>query len=102
MFDPIRGIIPGAADKELDFKTAFDPAVYNNSSDESYTANDSGSWAENLVGKRWWDVSKAKYYDYDQGYRNNSFDYSYVSSTWGKLFPGSPFCTFKGKQIPYW
>ena len=89
LFDPIRGIIPGAADKELDFKTAFDPAVYNNSSDESYTANDSGSWADNLVGKRWWDISKAKYYDYDQGYRNNSFDYSYVSSTWGKLFPGS-------------
>ena len=39
VFDPIRGIIPGVADRELDFKTTFDPATYNISTDDYYSTD---------------------------------------------------------------
>lgn len=83
VFDPIRGIIPGVADKELDFKTGFDPATYNTSTDTSYSVDDNDAWAVHQVGKRWWDTSKARYYDYDQG------ELSYRASYWGRQFNDS-------------
>ena len=41
------------------------------------------AWNNDQVGTRWWDTSKVRYYDYDQG------DSVYKSNYWGKLYPGS-------------
>jgi len=93
LFDPARGIIPGVADREIDLKTTFDPAAYNSSSDPNYAITENDCWTSNFVGKRWWDTSTVKYYDYDQGLRsgpNGTYtDYDYMTTHWGKLFPGS-------------
>ena len=67
LFDPLRGIIPGIADKELDFKSVFDPSTYTHTTDIGYSVDAEDSWATAQVGMRWWDMSKARYYDYDQG-----------------------------------
>lgn len=83
LFDPLRGVIPGVANKELDFTSAVDIAAYSMTTDEAYDVVDSTAWANEQVGKRWWDTSTVRYYDYDQG------DYAYQSSHWGKTFPGS-------------
>lgn len=67
VFDPLQGIIPGVADRELDFKSVFDPATYSETTDEEYSTDDEDCWAAHQVGQRWWDTSKARYYDYNQG-----------------------------------
>ena len=83
LFDPLRGVIPGIANAEIDMTDDVDLASYNNTSDEEYTTVTENYWTQEQLGKRWWDTSKVVYYDYDQG------DYTYQSSHWGKLFPGS-------------
>ena len=83
VFDPIRGIIPGVADRELNWKTTFDPATYNTTTDEYYTVDEDDCWAEANVGERWWDTSKVLYFDYTQG------SLTYRAEHWGKQFDGS-------------
>jgi hypothetical protein len=83
VFDPIRGIIPGVADRELEYKTTFDPATYNTTTDDYYTVDQDDCWAGVNVGERWWDTSKVLYYDYKQG------SLSYRAEHWGKQFDGS-------------
>jgi hypothetical protein len=83
LFDPVRGIIPGVADREIDSKGPIDQAVYTDSTDLTFTGNERGAWGENQVGKTWWNTSNVRYYDYDQS------DVEYRTAHWGKLFPGS-------------
>ena len=83
IFDPMRGIIPGVADRELDAKSAFDSAIYNTSTDANYATDINNAWGEGQIGKRWWNTINARYYDYDQG------SIVYKSQHWGKLYPGS-------------
>lgn len=83
VFDPILGIIPGVADRELEHKTAFDPAVYNVTTDDNYSTDDDDFWAQAQVGQRWWDTSKVFYYDYKQG------PLTYRAAHWGKQFASS-------------
>lgn len=83
IFDPIRGIIPGIADREITFRGPIDFAVYTNSTSNNIVNNESSAWGESQVGQTWWDTSTARYYDYDQ----SNMDYSVVN--WGKQFPGS-------------
>jgi hypothetical protein len=83
VIDPLKGYIPGIADQELKYKTAFDPAVYNNGSSTSGVVVDQNSyWGSEHVGELWWDLSNVKYVWYEQG------EISYRQSTWGQLFPG--------------
>ncbi len=83
LYDPLRGIIPGVADAEIDIKSVHDVAIYNTSTEETYEADEDNAWAESEVGKRWWDTSKVRYYDYDQG------DIKDKASNWAKQFVGS-------------
>lgn len=81
--DPFKGKILGVVDQELDYKEDYDPANYNFASSIDFTVNSNFYWAERHVGKIWWDLSQARFIDYEQGsltYRNNN---------WGALFPGS-------------
>ena len=80
-YDPIKGQIFGLADKELKYKTTWDPASYNynpTGSNQSKTA-----WGEEHIGETWWDLSKVKWVWYEQG------DQEYKTKNWGKIFPGS-------------
>ena len=82
-YDPIRKIIPGIAEQNLDYSSVNDNAIYNLSTDTNRFIDDDNAWGEEQVGTRWWDTSKVRYYDYDQG------SISYKKDMWGKLYPGS-------------
>jgi hypothetical protein len=79
LYDPIKGRILGVADREINIKTPWDPAVYNTGPN----ANTKTPWAEEHIGEVWWDLSKVKWTWYEQG------DQEFKTNNWGKIFPGS-------------
>jgi len=79
IFDPLKGKIPSIADQEIRYKTQFDPAVYNQGTNN---LDQKQSWGKEKVGELWWDLSNLKYIYYDQG------DDDFKNAYWGKLFPG--------------
>lgn len=79
IIDPNKGRIIGEAEREITYKTIFDPAIYNKGTQISTT----NWWGVNQVYQVWWDISTVRYIDYEQG------DLTYRSLNWGKLFPGS-------------
>lgn len=83
VFDPLRGIIPGVARKEIDFISAVDLAIYSDSTDENVTLSENNSWGEAEVGTVWWDTRTVKYIDYEQG------DDEYKRQYWGEQTQGS-------------
>lgn len=82
--DPRQGKIPGPADQGIDFKTMYDPAVYD-TSDGSYdvVVDVESAWGPRQVGKIWWDISAAKWMN---PYQGNS---QYRVSTWNSLIQDS-------------
>ena len=81
-YDPAKGILPPAADREINYKSEIDPAIYNNHSDTN-EISDSQPWMDEYVGKVWWDLSTVRYIDYE------SHDNAYRRTYWGRLFPGA-------------
>lgn len=77
--DPIQGKISGTAEQEINYKLNYDPAVYNVGS--TNTGNKT-VWNSDHVGKLWWDLSTAKWYNPYQG------NTEYRSNNWNKLIPG--------------
>jgi len=86
--DPAKGKILGAAEQDIDYKTNYDPAVYNSATGiDNYTMDVSVStdyhWGATQVGKTWWNLDSVRYIDYEQG------NLTYRSTHWGRPFPGS-------------
>lgn len=81
-YDPAKGILPPNADREIEYKSEIDPAVYNNHSDTNQIST-SKPWTDKHVGQVWWDLSTARYIDYE------SHDNAYRRTYWGRLFPGA-------------
>ena len=79
LYDPIKGRILGVADREINIKTAWDPATYNVGDD----ANTSTPWKEKHIGEVWWDLSTVKWIWYEQDTQE------YKHNHWGQTFPGS-------------
>ena len=79
LYDPIKGRILGVADREINIKTAYDPASYNFGAD----VRENVAWGEEHIGEIWWDLSKVKWLWYEQG------DQEFKINNWGKIFPGS-------------
>lgn len=77
--DPAKGKILGAFDQYIDYKTPYDPAMYNRGSN----INTDFHWAKNQVGKVWWNLDKVRVVDYEQD------TLAYRSKNWGMFFPGS-------------
>lgn len=81
--DPAKGRILGSAAADIDFVSEFDPAKYNQGSDSELPISIDYHWGEKQIGTVWWDLSVARYYDYEQG------PLQYRIDNWGKTFPGS-------------
>ncbi len=78
-FDPLQGRLLGAVQQNLDYIGAVDPASYNIG-----PVNNRGSrWAQEYVGQIWWDTTRVRFVDPNQG------DLTYASNRWGQVFPGS-------------
>lgn len=84
--DPVKGKVLGVAQQDLDFISDDDPAIYNDSSNETGPIGKfdiSFHWSNMQLGKTWWDTSQMRFIDYEQG------DLVYRSKHWGELFPDS-------------
>jgi hypothetical protein len=85
--DPAKGKILGVAQQDLDYITAYDPAVYNAVGGIDGTPNLANSqdfyWGAEQVTQVWWDIDSIRYIDYEQG------DSVYRANNWGRQFPGS-------------
>ena len=79
LYDPVKGRILGVADREINIKTAWDPATYN----FGPNANSQTAWAEDHIGEVWWDLSTVKWLWYEQDTQE------YKQNNWGNTFPGS-------------
>ena len=81
-YDPAKGILPPEANREIEYKSEIDPAVYTNHS-MTGRASRNTPWTRNHVGEVWWDLSTTRYIDYE------THDNAYRRTYWGRLFPGS-------------
>ena len=79
LYDPVKGRILGLADREINIKSPWDPAVYNTGEN----ANTKTPWAEDHLGEVWWDLSTVKWLWYEQDTQQ------YKHNNWGRTFPGS-------------
>ena len=68
------------AEQELAFKIPYDPAVYSVGTSEQ-VVEPTQAWAEKHVGELWWDISTAKWLDYEQD------DLAYKLGNWNRLIP---------------
>ena len=96
--DPVKGKVLGIAEVNIDYKSAFDPAIYtdNDSNQINVIVDENMHWAEDNVGKIWWDLSLVRYIDYEQG------SLTYRSKNWGAIFPGSviEICEWVESNVP--
>lgn len=90
VIDPRQGKIAGPAEQEITWKTFYDPAVYsvniadiNGNTNDGVVVDNTTNWTEEHVGKLWWNLSTASWYNPYQG------STQYRSSVWNKLLPGS-------------
>ena len=78
-FDPLQGKVLGAAQENIDFISAVDPAAYN----VGPVNNRGDTWGTSHVGEVWWDISTVRFIDPNQD------NPTYASRRWGQVFPGS-------------
>ena len=74
--------ILGKAEQELSFKTIYDPAIYSFGFDD-LIVDERQAWFEKNIGKLWWDLSTAKFINYEQG------DDAYRIGNWNRLAEGA-------------
>lgn len=92
IYDPVKGKVLGMAEQDIDFKSEYDPATYNDSggADDQYqTINELYHWGPDQVGKTWWDLSSVRFVDYEQG------ELSYRNKHWGEAMEGSEFKVYE-------
>lgn len=93
VYDPVKGILFGAVEKNVSYKTPADPVKYNNSQGRTF--------GDDEVGKVWLDTSTIRFVDYEQppeyqelttGDRSVAVNDAivYRRDNWGKVFAGSP------------
>ncbi len=92
-YDPVKGRILGVADREINYKTEWDPAIYNIATGGK-TLNAKSAWGEEHVGEVWWDLSKVRWLWYEQQ------DVEYETKNWGNLFPGSSVDIYEWIESP--
>ena len=79
--DPIQGKIAGPAEQELTFKSNIDFARYNVTTLPDYFS-ETNNWEEQHLGKLWWDISTARFFNpYQEDITNQA-------NKWNTLIPG--------------
>ena len=66
-FDPAKGKILGIADQDLDYKSSYDPAMYNRGTRSTVSISNESYWTDRHVTQTWWDLSLCRYINYEQG-----------------------------------
>ena len=98
--DPAKGKVLGVAQEDLDFITAYDPAVYNSIGGVDSIPNLAYSldyhWGPEQTTKTWWNTGVLRYIDYEQG------NLTYRANNWGRMFPDSQVqvCEWVASNMP--
>ncbi len=93
-FDPIKGILPGVAEKEIWYKLEYDPAKYTDGDEDIHQIDPEQAWGPNEIGRLWWDISTVKYLDYEIA------DHVYRDRWWGKIAPGTSVDIYEWVRSP--
>ena len=80
-YDPLKGIIPGNAAREIWFRLSQDPAVYMDTTTLGGTIDKPNTWGKQQVGMLWWDLSTVRYINYEM----DSLEYK--RNHWGNHAP---------------
>ena len=91
--DPAKLKILNEAEQEIEFKTPYDPAAYTVGTENTVVDEDI-AWTTKQVGKLWWDISTAKWIDYEQG------DTAYRTGNWGVLAEGASINVYEWIESP--
>jgi hypothetical protein len=94
VFDPLKGIIPGIADIEINLRSDVDFAYYNSSTDPELEVRIENAWGQKQIGTVWWDLQNAIYLNYDQGTPE------YRQEQWGQLFPTGSIDIYEWTKSP--
>lgn len=94
LFDPLKGIIPGIADAEIDIRSEADIVSYDNSTDPNINLRPETKWGAAQIGVVWWDLSTSIYLNYDQGPDDYRQEY------WGQLFPTATVDIYEWTKSP--
>lgn len=81
-YDPGKGFIPGAADRELYYKLISDPAVY----EETGLSGKGKVWGHEEEGRLWWNLGTMRYLDYEI-YDDMDLGTNYRWKNWGRIAP---------------
>jgi len=105
VYDPLKGLIPGAVEQNVDIKTYTDPAKYTNASNPALI-DLAQKFGKKEVGMRWLDLNSFAYLEYEQD------SLTYRRNNWGRLSNGSdpaiyewtesvdPPASYQGKGTP--
>ena len=80
--DPIQGKVAGPAEQDISYKLYYDPATYTTGPD-NLNVNETNSWGKEQVGRVWWNLTNAKFYNPYQS------DIIYSTANWNTLFKGN-------------
>jgi hypothetical protein len=80
-YDPVKNKMPGIFDREISFKTPYDPAKYSVDGSGIYGTDIGDAWGSDQVGVVWWDLSTTRFLDYEIGTD------SYRRQHWGAIAP---------------
>ena len=80
-YDPAKNHMPGVFDREISFKTPYDPAKYTMDPTGIYGTAVGDAWGSEQVGVVWWDLSTTRFMDYEIGTD------SYRRQHWGAIAP---------------
>ena len=94
IYDPYKGFIPRAAQNNIDIRSNYDPAVYDFTSTTDDDTSATSSWGLDQVGTVWWDISTAKFLNYE------TMTTAYRRANWGKLFPGASIDVYQWIESP--
>lgn len=87
VWDPVQGIVPGEAQKEISYKLDNDPAQYN--AGALMNEGNGVNWGQEEVGRLWWNLSTTRYLVATTDDLTTEDESDYRQAQWGKLAPGA-------------
>ncbi len=97
VFDPYKGLTIDEVAQHLNYRDGVDPAVYNTDDLGLPDPDTVNAWDNRHVGRLWWDTSRVRYFEYEQG------DIHYRARNWGKQFSGSEVVVYewvRSEEVP--
>lgn len=93
IIDPLCGLFPGAATKDINFTVDYDPAIYSFNN----------TWTNTQIGQVWWNTSTVKYLDpyTDALGKSDQRDFAelqYRISSWASIAPNTSVDVYEWTQ----